>query len=290
MEDRIRIAGVPEHFNLPWHLALEDGAFAGKGILLEWADVPQGTGRMCAMLEAKETDLALVLTEGFVKAASAGLDAVIVQEYVGSPLQWGIHVGGRSNFREVADLRGARAAISRYGSGSHLMAYVHAEDMGWDTNSLDFKVVDTLEGAVRALTCGDADYFMWERFTTQPLVDSGVFRRLGVCPTPWPCFVLVSRGEFARSAPDTLRVLTQVINGYTSGFKAIPGIEQTLALRYNQQPEDISTWLQITEWSQSQIEHHILDNVINKLRNLNLISNSIGKEGLIWLPASGGVK
>ena len=287
METRIRIAGVPEHFNLPWHLALEDGAFAEKGIRLEWTDVPQGTGRMCAMLEAGDTDLALVLTEGFAKAVSGGLDAVIVQEYVGSPLQWGIYVGSKSGFRDVGDLRGTRAAISRYGSGSHLMAYVHAEKLGWDMGSLDFEVVDTLDGAVSALTAGEADYFMWERFTTQPLVDAGVFRRLGVCPTPWPCFVLVSRGEFARSEPGTLRVLTAVINGYTSGFKAIPGIDRTLAKRYDQQPEDIRTWLQITEWSQKQIDAQTIDNVINKLRGLNLLSNEITRGDLLWTPASG---
>ncbi|EAR15580.1 substrate-binding domain-containing protein [Robiginitalea biformata] len=290
MENMARIAGVPEHFNLPWHLALQDGAFARQGIHLEWTDVPQGTGRMCAMLEAGETDLALILTEGFVKAASGGLDAVIVQEYVGSPLQWGIHVGSKSDFQEVGELQNGRAAISRYGSGSHLMAYVLAGNMGWDTQSMGFEVVDTLDGAVSALSAGEADYFMWERFTTQALVDSDVFRRVGVCPTPWPCFVLVARGEYARSKPGVLQTLLQVINSYTSRFKAIPDIDQTLALRYDQKLEDIRSWLKITEWSQQQVEVHVLDNVINTLFELNLLSNNIRKEDFLWEPTSGNPK
>ncbi|MEP3090154.1 MAG: ABC transporter substrate-binding protein, partial [Nonlabens ulvanivorans] len=39
----IKIGGVPEHFNLPWHFAIEDGAFEKEGIDLQWQDVPEGT-------------------------------------------------------------------------------------------------------------------------------------------------------------------------------------------------------------------------------------------------------
>ena len=39
----IKIAGVPEHFNLPWHLAIEDGDFEASDINLRWTDVPEGT-------------------------------------------------------------------------------------------------------------------------------------------------------------------------------------------------------------------------------------------------------
>ena len=63
---KIKIAGVPEHFNLPWHLAIEDGAFENRGIDLEWTEVPEGTGRMCTMLREGETDIAIILTDGIV--------------------------------------------------------------------------------------------------------------------------------------------------------------------------------------------------------------------------------
>ena len=42
----IKIAGVPEHFNLPWHLAIENNEFESQNIDLEWTDVPEGTGKM----------------------------------------------------------------------------------------------------------------------------------------------------------------------------------------------------------------------------------------------------
>jgi hypothetical protein len=29
---KIKIAGVPEHFNIPWHLAIKQGAFKAHGV------------------------------------------------------------------------------------------------------------------------------------------------------------------------------------------------------------------------------------------------------------------
>lgn len=272
---KIRIVGVPEHFNLPWHMAIAEGAFKERGIDLQWTDVPEGTGRMCQMLQNGETDLAIILTEGVVKSISEGNPTKIVQEYISSPLLWGIHVGAESNFKAISELKSATAAISRFGSGSHLTAFVNAQKEDWETNNLTFKVINNLNGAVEALTKGSADYFMWEHFTTKPLVDNGTFRRLGDCPTPWPCFVVAATDVFLEKDTRTLLHILEVINLYTSEFKRIPSIDRTLANRYGQQLEDIQKWLSITKWSQKQIIHQDVENVINTLIYLKLINNPI---------------
>lgn len=178
----IRIAGVPEHFNFPWHLCIEDNEFSDLGIDLQWTDVPEGTGKLCQMLRNDQTDLAVVLTEGIVKDIIAGSPSKMVQIYVDSPLIWGVHVDAKSNYYNFSDLKHKKAAISRVGSGSQLMSYVNARNYDWDTSNLDFEIVHTIDGAVEALTEGNADYFMWERFMTKPIVDRGVFRRIGDCP------------------------------------------------------------------------------------------------------------
>lgn len=284
MDKTIRIAGVPEHFNLPWHMAIDEGAFSERGIELAWTDVPEGTGRMAGMLDSGETDLAVILTEGVVKAVSAGTPAVIAQEFIASPLLWGIHVADSSPYKMEADLKGKCAAISRYGSGSHLMAFVHARQKGWPLSELNFEVVHTLEGAVEGLTTGKADYFMWEKFTTQPLVDQGVFRRIGVCPTPWPCFVIASRTAFADKHPGVLRDILEIINAYTLEFKEIPSIDRTLANRYGLELTAVKEWLTLTRWSLDQISSENIDIVINTLSDLNLLSNNIKADQLLWNP------
>ena len=272
---RIKIAGVPEHFNLPWHMAIEEGGFEERGIDLEWMEVPEGTGKMCQMLEDRETDLAIILTEGIIKSIVAGNPVKIVQGYIASPLLWGIHVGAHSTYRSIPDLKSTKTAISRVGSGSHLMAYVNAQKEGWDTDTLQFEIIDNLDGAVRALTDGTADYFMWEHFTTKPLVDNGSFRRLGDCPTPWPCFVVAATDDFITENPGTLNHILEIINTYTAEFKDIPSIDKTLANRYGQQLEDIREWLSLTEWSQEQVPAEAIENVQHTLGTLKLIDTSL---------------
>lgn len=271
----VKIVGVPEHFNLPWHLALEEGAFEDRGIDLQWEDIPEGTGKMSQLLSENKTDLAIILTEGIVKSISEGNQVKIVQEYIASPLLWGVHVSAKSNFNKLSDLRGAKAAISRFGSGSHLMAFVQAQNEGWDPNTLQFEVINNLDGAIKCLSEGKADYFMWEHFTTKPIVDDGIFRRLGDCPTPWPCFMLVATEKFLRENKTLMAHILEVINVYTAEFKNIPSIDRTLANRYGQKLEDIQTWLSLTSWSQKQLDSNVLENVLDTLQQLKLIEKAL---------------
>lgn len=272
---KVKIAGVPEHFNLPWHMAIEEGGFEDRGIDLQWTEVPEGTGKMCQMLENRETDLAIILMEGIIKSIVAGNPVKIIQEYIASPLLWGIHVGANSKHQTLSDLNNTKTAISRFGSGSHLMAYVNAQKEGWDTNRLRFEVIDNLDGALQALTEGTTDYFMWEHFTTKPLVDNGSFRRLGDCPTPWPCFVVAATDDFINKNPGTLHHILETINTYTAEFKQIPSIDRTLANRYGQQLEDIREWLSLTEWSQQQVPTDAIENVQRTLSDLKLIDTTL---------------
>ncbi|UGU16187.1 substrate-binding domain-containing protein [Sinomicrobium kalidii] len=277
----IKITGVPEHFNLPWHFAIEEGAFKEKGIDLQWKDTPEGTGKMCNMLREGETDIAIILTEGIVKDITAGNPSRIVQTYIQSPLIWGIHVASASPYREEKDLRGTKVAISRFGSGSHLMSFVHAQNMGWDTGKLKFEIVNTIEGAVDALTEGKADYFMWERFMTKPLVDKGIFRRVGDCPTPWPCFVIAVRNGLPEQDKNIVKHILEVINTYTADFKQIPSIDRTLANRFDQKTEDIREWLSLTQWSQSPMDRKTLETVQDQLLKLELIPEKLAYEKVV---------
>lgn len=267
----IKIAGVPEHFNLPWHLCIENSEFENLGIDLQWTDVPEGTGKMCQMLRDGETDIAVILTEGIVKDIVAGNPSKIVQVYVESPLIWGIHVNYNSEYKTVSDLENKKVAISRLGSGSQLMAYVNAGNQNWDLNNLQFEIVNTIDGAVASLENGESDYFMWEKFMTKPLVDKKIFRKIADCPTPWPCFVIAVRDEILLKHPNTMAQILEIINLTTQDFKEIPSIDKTLAEKHHQKIEDIQDWLSITEWSQRQLTDEMLNKIQNQLIALKII-------------------
>lgn len=277
----IRIVGVPEHFNFPWQLTIDEGLFNEAGIDVQWTDVPQGTGRMCEMLRNDETDLAVILTEGILKDIANGNESFVLQTFVQSPLQWGIHVNAKSSYKTIEDLKETTAAISRLGSGSELMAYVNASNNNWNSDTLKFEIVQTLEGAVEALTANKADYFMWDRFMTQPIVDQGIFRRVGVCPTPWPCFMIAVRKSFYTHNKAMVDRMLEIINQTTSEFKMIPSIDRTLASVFDQKSEDIQQWLQITKWSQKKLSKTEFEKINQDLVKYKIISQPLNYTDVI---------
>ena len=278
----VKIIGVPEHFNLPWHLAMEDGAFEDRGIQLEWTDVPEGTGKMTQMLQDEEADMGIILTEGIIKSISQGNPSKIVQGFISSPLLWGIHVDAKSSRKSISDLKNDKVAISRMGSGSHLMAYVNAQNQGWNTEKLEFEIINNLDGAIESLTSGSDAYFMWEHFTTKPLVDNGTFKRVGDCPTPWPCFVIAASDTFIQDNEGVLKHVLEVINTYTSEFKQIPSIDRTLSNRYEQKLEDIKAWLSKTTWGQEQLSSATVNEVQSRLHDLSLIEEIEEASHFLW--------
>ncbi|MBV1923882.1 MAG: ABC transporter substrate-binding protein [Flavobacteriaceae bacterium] len=277
-----KIGGVPEHFNLPWYLTLRNKEYTEEGINLRWKDFFGGTGQMCKALRDKEIDMAVILTEGIIRDIINGNECKIVQVFVKSPLIWGIHVADNSTYKTVKDLKGTAAAISRYGSGSHLMAYVNAENLQWDIEKdLKFEVIKNLDGALENLPKGTGDYFMWEKFTTKPYVDKGIFRIVDECPTPWPCFVIAVRNDVLENEEECVKTILKIINATTSEFKDIPSIDRMISNRYEQQLEDIQEWLSLTEWSQGQLSEKLIDQIQDKLLQLKLIESKIPADQLI---------
>ncbi len=280
----LNVGGVPEHFNLPWHLALEGGAFAERGLDLRWQDYPGGTGAMSRDLRSGTLDVAVLLTEGIVADICKGNPSVVIAPYVVSPLIWGIHVPALSGFQTVAELEGKRFAISRYGSGSHLMAFVHARQLGWHPEALELVLVGDLNGAREAFRQGAADAFMWEKAMTQPLVDKGEFRRVGECPTPWPSFVIAARREVLQQRRDDLQQMLAVIGRAARAFKQNPDAIRMVSERYGIQPDDVAAWFAHTRWAgltDEDLTENVLQHVMQTLLDLRLIEEAVDVNTLL---------
>ncbi|WPP52796.1 substrate-binding domain-containing protein [Catalinimonas niigatensis] len=277
----IKVTGVPEHFNLPWHLAREEGAFAQEGIDVQWQDAPGGTGAMMQALQSGEADVAIALTEGVVASIVKGTAARIVQVFVQSPLTWGIHVAANSGFRQLEDLRRRRFAISRPTSGSHLMAFVLAQQKGWDSSGIAFVEVGGMEGARQALAQEEADAFMWEKFMTKPIVDQGEFRRIGEIDTPWPCFVVAVRNEVLESKGEAVQRMLRVVNQYAADFKQRADALPLISKGFHLSEEDAASWLSKTEWGDGQpVDKGMLLKVMQTLQELGAIDQSSAVEAI----------
>jgi sulfonate transport system substrate-binding protein len=283
----IKVGGVPEHFNLPWHLAIEAGVPQRVGVGLTWRDYADGSGAMVAALRAGELDAALLLTEGAVAGVANGGGFRIASLYTESSLIWGIHVPAKSRFMRVADIRGARYAISRLGSGSHLMAFVHARSQGWPVDALELVTVRNLAGAVDAFANDAADVFFWEKFMTKPLVDAGRFRRVGEFLAPWPAFVLcVADGVGAPQRAELRKLLAAVLDE-AKALVARPDAPAVIGRRYSLEPTDVAEWLRSTRWAREvAIVPSDLVQVTAALKNLQLVPAGF-EPALALLPLDG---
>ena len=249
MKNVIKIGGVTEHFNLPWTLAVERNKFADCGVDLEWEFFPGGTGVMTEALRTGQLDLAILLTEGFISAASSGLQAKIVKEYITSPLGWGIFTGTHSAFYSIYNRRPKKYAISKLGSGSHLMAMIHAEQRGEKINVEDLVEVRSMEGAAASLSKNETQIFYWEKYTTQPWLTNNTLRMIGEFSAPWSGFLLVASEEALRHKAAAIQQVLETINEESKAFVASNESVSLLTERFQMNAKDAETWLHSTVWS-----------------------------------------
>jgi len=270
----IRVGGVPEHFNYPWHYGTQAGIFDAYGLTIDWADVKGGSGAMCKMLENNELDIALVLTEGIVKHLHNGGTSKIIQQYVKSPLIWGVHSKTNQNFG-VEDFTKARFARSRVGSGSHLMSYVHAEQKGYAISEKNFVTVGNIDDAMLAFEENEADILLWEKFMTQPYVTQGKVNRIDQCVSPWPCFMLVASKKFLDANSEIVQALCSSILQSCEQVTLREDTVAQIAKIYSLKTEGVAQWYDTLEWQTSPwLSKKMLQNVINTLERVNLLDTT----------------
>jgi ABC-type nitrate/sulfonate/bicarbonate transport system substrate-binding protein len=279
------VAGVPEHFNAPFHLAKERGLYEEKGVNFEWSMVPQGTGAMAQALEKGEVDMAVMLSEGAVARAATGAPLKVVGTYVQSPLRWGIHVRKGSPLRSIQDLKGKIFGVSRMLSGSHLMAHVLAHQQGWDaTADAPVKVVHTLDGAREAMGKGEIDVWLWEKFTTKHLVDSGEWDIIGEVPTPWPCFCFCASDKALAEKEAEIRAVVEATKKVTDEFKSnSEGSTIAYVSKHHQlNLTDADEWLSGTEWACSlQVDEATLEKTQEALVAIGQLDKPVDSQSLI---------
>lgn len=282
-EVTIRLGGVPEHFNLPVHLALEQGAFESRGVKLEWVNFGGGTGQMSRALENGEIDACILLTEGIITELIRGNPCKIISKYVTTPLTWGIHTGAQNSLHYHQQIFDRQYAISRFGSGSHLMAMVDANSKAKVLRKEQFSVIHNLEGAINSLEKMETDVFYWEKYTTKPYVDSGQLRRIGEFITPWPCFVIAATDDILKREPDSIIRMLRTIHDSSDSFMQNTQAVELVSQRYSLKPEDVERWYHNTEWAiHGWVSDKMLESVKYHLRIAGIIEKEETVPELIW--------
>lgn len=279
----IRIGGVPEHFNLPIHLINENGTLTKNGISIEWTDFYGGTGQMTKSLRNDEVDICILLTEGIITDIIKGNPSKIISEYVITPLTWGIHTGLDNTLQKKDFIFDKQHAISRLGSGSHLISIVNANSKQQSLRPNQFTIINDINGAIKSLNALETDVFYWEKYTTKPYVDKGIIRRIDEYLTPWPCFVIAASEKILTQAPEKIDLILDLIQESCQTFMDNNAVIPMVAKRYEQQVEDIERWYHSTEWAtNSWVSDKMIKSVIYHLNAAEIIEQDEVIPELIW--------
>ena len=272
-----------EHFSTPLHFAQKH-----FGLDADLQPFPTGTGALTASLKDNSIDAAIGLTEGFVadlgktKSKSETPAYKLVGTYVESPLCWAISVGSKSAIKGVEELKEKRVGVSRIGSGSYVMSYVLADQHGWLSSSKSpFEVVPLGDFAALREGVNDgqqADFFMWEHFTTKKYYDNGELRRVGEIYTPWSSWMIA-----ARDATDKkLEVLAEKLNKGILWFREHPedSVEHiTSTMEYSK--EDSEAWMKTVEFSDNVrgVGSEVIEKTIQTLQTAGALDDKAGDAG-----------
>ncbi|KHO00314.1 NMT1/THI5-like protein [Metarhizium album ARSEF 1941] len=222
----LRIGFVPEHFSTPIHFAQKY-----HGLHATLVPFPSGTGHMISAIRAGEIDIGIGLTEGWI--AGLGKEGTegdggyrLVGTYVDTPLCWAISTGAqRPEITSVASLKGKKIGVSRIGSGSYVMGFVLADQQGWLAGKTPFSdtvVLDNFEKLRSAVNSGEADFFMWEHFTSKKYYDSGEIRRVGEIYTPWSSWKIVASTRLIKSGDARVKLLLEKLDRGIEHFNEHP--------------------------------------------------------------------
>lgn len=279
---KIIVGGVPEHFNLPWKQAIEYNMFQSIDVEIEWRDFHDGTGAMMHAVAHGEVDVALVLTEGAVAYIAKEHDVRIVGTWVDSPLVWGVHAGPHTQ-KGAQYPHDGRIAISRLGSGSHLMPQVHAHQDGY-ADALHFVEIGTLAGALTAFEGDEVDAFYWERTMTVPQVEAGQLRLEGDFQAPWPAFVAVRKGAASEEIDAAWVQVLAIMKGF---MRDLLRVEESFVADvcnvFSLPVGEVQEWLARTTWASSPaVDANALQRVIDALVRAKVLAQAPALDDLVW--------
>ncbi|EGV66729.1 hypothetical protein PSN45_003069 [Yamadazyma tenuis] len=291
MPATLRVAYVPEHFSTPLFLAQEQGFYGN--ITIQFVPVIEGSGRLIKMLNTKEVDIAIGLTEAFISDIAKGNEEYkLIGTYVESPLCWAVSTGyDRSDITQLSDLQGKRIGVSRIGSGSYIMSFVlglqekFASPFFSDHPVLsNFKnlrdSVNLKFGSAGDGELSDSDAFMWEHFTSKKYYDTKEIKKIGEIYTPWPSWVVNCNSKLLEAEkPAIKQFLTGVRKGIEYFWAHQDEATTHIATHLDYSKADAEKWIETVKFNNSVGDEPInrktvVDNTAKVLQTAGVLTDS----------------
>lgn len=200
---------------------------------------------------------------------------------------WAISTGAkRPEITSVDSLKGGKIGVSRIGSGSYVMGFVLADQQGWLSQSeqpySDAVVLNNFQTLRNAVNSGEADFFMWEHFTSKKFYDSGEIRRVGEIYTPWSSWKIVASTKLPGGASDArIKDLFSKLDQGVKHFNENP--EEAVKYIYTNleySEEDAKEWMKTVRFPSSTagVKPKVVQNCVSILRKAGVLVEGKGMQ------------
>jgi len=174
------------------------------------------------------------------------------------------------------------------------MGFVLADQQGWLAQQqgekqqqqpyADFVVLNTFANLREAVNSGEADFFMWEHFTSKRYYDSGEIRRVGEIYTPWSSWKIVASTTLVQ---DDGKLDSRVEDLFAKLDKGIAHFNehQDEAVEYistqlDYSEEDAREWLKTVQFPEHTrgVDLEVIDKTVGILRKAGVLVEGKGME------------
>jgi predicted transcriptional regulator len=126
-----------------------------------------------------------------------------------------------------------------------------------------------------ALENGQAEGFLWEKYTTFPFTEQKKCKYIDEVVTPWPCFVIAVRNTVLEKHGDLLEKMCQIVQLKAKEMKNNEDSVEVISWRYNLRSGQVANWLIETDWNYDGIEYPLaFERTVRTLNRLGLITNA----------------
>jgi hypothetical protein len=175
------------------------------------------------------------------------------------------------------------------------MGYVLAEERGWllPTTAAgttaesaspfsQFAVLNTFENLRRAVNSGEADFFMWEHFTSKKYYDSGEIRKVGEIYTPWSSWKVVASTKLVGPDGEVDARVEDVLEKLNKGIEHFKG-NQEEAVKYistelDYSEEDAREWLKTVRFPERTqgVDVNVIERTVGILHKAGVFLRGVG--------------
>jgi hypothetical protein len=165
------------------------------------------------------------------------------------------------------------------------MGYVLADKNGWLSTPgtepfSDTVVLNTFEKLRNAVNSGEADFFMWEHFTSKKFYDSGEIRRVGEIYTPWSSWKIVASTKLTQGGLDArVKDLFERLDKGVAHFNANPDeAVQYISTNLAYSAEDAREWLKTVKFPAKVegVKPEVVSNCVSILRKAGVLVEGKG--------------